>query len=232
MARTLTDLISDLRTRLGEVIEGEWSDTELTRYLNEGQSDVARRTETLQTFSDIPGVIGTQQYDLPEDVVRIYRVEWRPDSGQVLALEYRDFNNLDSVWWSQQTQTVSTPAFFTTWGFPGGATSLKLITYPTCPEAGDFRVFYYKLPTTMVIGSDEATIPAGWENLLILYAEYLALRKDRDPRWQEAKTLYESEVEAMYEMTRRWSDQSGMIVPDVGMGPYPAWLVGSGYGDW
>lgn len=226
MTKTLTDLISDLRDRLGETVEAEWSDLELARYLNDGVTDIARRTETLQEIATIAGTPGTQQYALPTDTIRFYRCEWIPDSGNVYPLEYRDFNTMDSIWWTNQTQTQSTPQFFTAWGFPP---SLNMVVYPTPAETGDFKVFYYRLPATMTSGANVAEVPAGWEDLIVLYGEYLALRKDHDPRWQEAKNLYETSLETMIEQTRRWTDQAGMIVNDNGVAQ-PWWLsLSDGY---
>ncbi len=537
MPTTLGDLITDVRFRLSETIEAEWADQELTRYINEGARDVARRTETLQATVDVDNgmspIVGVQEFDLPEDLIRLYRVEYRPDSGNVYPLEYRDFNSLDcfdeetmvlspsgwvrhdelaegdsilgydtetdttrwmdtqavhrywtvspvktwesqsfsavttphhrwwsadrgwrtaenfltkipraahhqgfpsiakyddafvelmgfwwtdgtidkraqriniaqsptanpencarirsafaelgipvrenihpdhgciqfwprhkedstpflelapgkvvptdfvaaltraqldlfisaslaadgsfhsrhkawrvafkrqskidslpafelalvlagkpfvvypqkngttnisigssrycapgmgkdsthngllwcptvetgavvvkrrgkvyvtgqSIWWTQQTQTQSIPVFFTTWGFPP---TLKMVVYPIPAEDGDFKVFYYRLPVKLTSNAQELEIPEGWTDLVITYCEYLALRKDHDPRWQESKTLYESSLETMIEMTRRWSDQGGVIVPETG-GFLPWWLAGTGDGSY
>ena len=51
MARTLALLRGDVRSRLNEATAAFWSDAELTRWINEGASDVARRTESLRTRS-------------------------------------------------------------------------------------------------------------------------------------------------------------------------------------
>jgi hypothetical protein len=223
--KTLTELIADVRSHLDETTAAQWSDAEITRWLNEGQQDIARRAEVLQTTQSVAGVIDTQQYSFTDpNIVRIYRVEWRPDAGGVYPLEYRDFHNMDSVWWSQQITGSGRPALFTLWGYPP---NLQLTVYPKPGEDGDFKVFYYKMPTAMSVGADTADVPNGWEDLLVLYCETVCLRKDADPRWQEAKAIYEERLGAMIDVTRRWTDQAGMVDTYSGA-MIPAWL----YSEW
>lgn len=212
---TLAELRTSVRDRLSEATASQWSADMLKRWINEGLQDVARRTETLQDTTDITATISLQEYSLPSDILRVYRVEWRPTSGNVHPLEYRDFNTMDSVWWGSQTTAVSTPVLFTMWGYPP---LLKMIVYPSPSEAGSFKLYYYRLPATLVNDADIAEIPEGWTDLVVSYCEFMALRRDRDPRWQEAKALYEQSVEKMYELTRRWTDQAGMMDADS---PHP-----------
>lgn len=223
MTQTQSNLLQMVRDRLDEQTESSWLDTELRRWINQGAREVARRTETLQTTSTIAMSSGVQQYTAPTDVIRIYRVEYLDTSSIVYPLEYRDFNTMDGVWWSSQLTASGRPMLWTAWGFPP---TLKIILYPT-PDtsATNIKVYYYKLPTVIAEdGSNPNTtldIPNGWEDLLVDYVEYNALRKDRDPRWQEAKALFEQHVTEMYEMTRRWTDQAGMMDFDIGVPLHP-----------
>lgn len=170
---------------------------------------------------------------MPTDIIRVNRVEWRPTSQtQVYPLEYRDFVNMDAVWWSAQEITQNTPRMYTMWGYPP---TLKLILYPTPSEPGSLKTFYYRLPVDRAVDGTEQTsaidIPEGWGDLLLDFAEYSALRKDADPRWQEAKALYLEHLNDFILTTRRWSDQSGGPINEYGAtgGGLPDWLVA---GDW
>ena len=51
-------------------------------------------------------------------------------------------------------------------------------------------------------------------NVVYLYAEYRALRRDRDPRWQESKGLFDEALGSLYDISRRHTDQAGQIVPE------------------
>lgn len=229
MTKTQTELVDDIRSRLDEPVEDQWLDAEIRRWINQGCNEVARRTETLQATSTISLVVGQQQYTAPSDVIRIYKVDYLDTSNRVDVLEYRDFNTMDSVWWSSQLTVTGRPMMWTAWGFPP---NLKIIVYPLPDTAStSIKVYYYKTPTELALDGSQGTttldIPSGWEDLIVDYAEYMALRKDRDPRWQEAKALFESNVQAMYEMTRRWTDQAGQFDTDfVPIHPYitdPNW---------
>lgn len=205
---TLSSLITLTRDRLAEDNEREWSNDMLKRWLNEGLKDVSRRTETLQDFVDITATVGLQQYSLPSTIIRVRGVHWNPTSGEPTPMEFQEFNNSNSVTWGSQTTAQSTPQLFTLWGYPP---LLKMIVYPSPSAAGSFRVYHYRLPAELINDNDVAEIPEGWTDLVVSYCEFMALRRDRDPRWQEAKSLYEQAVEQMLQLTRRWSDQAGQI---------------------
>lgn len=229
MTTTLLELRTDVRDRLNEsaaTTNKQWTDTMLTRWINLGLRDVARRAEVVLDRDDIAAVSGTQEYSLPSDLLRIYRVEYtRTGDNQIYPLEFKDFNNLDGVWWTSQSITEGTPAYFTTWGMSPTA---KLKVYPTPSSAGSFKVFYYRTPTTLVADGDIAEIPEGWADIVVNYCEYVALRRDADPRWQEAKALYEQSLDDMMETTRRLSDQAGSI--ETYSGSFiPGWLYNDAY---
>jgi hypothetical protein len=109
---------------------------------------------------------------------------------------------------------------WTAWGYPP---SLKLVLYPIPSESSSLKVFYYAIPTDIPIDGStpnvDISLPTGREELVVDFAEYMALRKARDQRWQEAKTLYDEKVQSMIDQTRRWSDQAGSWDPDATVGP-------------
>lgn len=225
---TLGEVVQTLRDRLDDDSGSPsifWGEEEIRRYLNEGRRDLARRVECVQTLATIATISGTQQYTMPADVVRVYRVEFQDASSQVWPLEYRDFNSLDQIWGTwQRTTTSSRPYLYTMWGYPP---NLELTLYPTPVDTGNtVRVFYYSVPDNMAVdGTDDDTdigIPTGWEDAIVQYAEYVALRKDKAPEWQEAKQLYEQKITELTERSRRWTDQAGMI--DWNTSTIPGWL--------
>lgn len=221
MPVTLSSLLDDVRERIDEITARRWSDVSLITWINEGARDVARRSEVLQDRKDIAALANVQEYTLPTDMIRVHRVEFKPTgSDQIYTLEYKDFNNLDAVWWSSKSVTTGTPALFTMWGFPPSA---KLIAYPTPSVSGTFTVYYYRFPTTVASDTDQVELPEGWHDLVVNYCEYLALRKDADPRWREAKQIYEENLGNLFDISRRWSDQAGSIEVNTTM--VPGWLV-------
>lgn len=223
---TLTNLTDDLLSHLDEPVAGRyWTATETTRWLNEGARDVARRAEICPTLDTTVAVVaGTGVYNAPtSNLVRIHRVEYVPTgSTQRYPLRPSTINEMDMVWGVQQTISQSYPMYFVLLGFPGAATSLQIQLYPVPSSAGTLRIFYYALPTPMVAGGDNLLIPTGWEDLVVMYAEYMCLRKGKDQRWQEAKALYESRLLDMIDKTREYHDQAHAVV--TGIGAVPNWL--------
>jgi len=233
---TQAGAITKIRERLDETgTPTTWTDAQLRGWINEAVRDIARLSETIQstqtvtiTSTDITN--GVQEWLLDSTTLRVYRVEYQAN-GQtsVYPLEYGDFNNLDAVWWTRKTVSSGTPQMFTLWGYPP---QLKIVLYPKPSLPGVLRVYYYKVPedlvtTTTSDASTTLSVPNGWEDLVYEYVTYLALRRDRDPRWQESKAAYDERLTAMLDLTARWSDQSGAVTPTGSF--MPEWLIG-GYG--
>lgn len=221
---TQAQILLAVRERLDEATAGEWSDAELRRWINQGANDIARRTETLHTVVTSATIVGDSTYTAPADTIRISRVEWTPNNtDNIYPLEYRDFNAMDPIWWTNQASTSSNPQYWTTSGFPP---SLTIRLYPVPSSTGFINVFYYRYPTQLATDGSDANdtveLPTGWDDIVVDYVEYTALRKDRDPRWQEAKQLYEQHVDEVFALSRRWTDQPGIITPDTPN--VPAWL--------
>ena len=229
MARTLAQLRGDVRSRLNEATAAFWTNDELTRWINEGAADVARRTESLRDTFDIPIVIGTQTYTGPTDLVRAHTLEYRPTGDTTVhALTYRDKMSADALWGTGQANTDGTPLIWTSWGFPP---TIDITVYPTPNAAGSLRLHYYRLPATVALDGDVVEIPSGWEDLISEYATQLALRKDGNPRWQEAFSAYTAHLEALMETAIRFNDQAGQIDDIYGGALAPTWLY-AGNGDW
>lgn len=221
---TQAEVLADVRSRLDEATGRQWQNEEIRRWINDALRDVARRAEVLQSTETIGVATDIQEYTLPSNIIRVNRVEWRPDGeDSVYPLNYQDFHNMDSVWAASQEMSVGHPIFYTMWGYPP---SLKIVLYPKPSLSGTLKVFFYSLPDDLALdGSDsEKTIdlPAGWEDMIALYCEFVALRKDADPRWTEAKSLYEETLGDMMDLTRRWTDQAGAIATEHSM--IPRWL--------
>ena len=226
MSVTLTTLISRVRSNVNESTSRFWSDAEITTWLNDGCKDIARRTETIQHFdTTVTAVVGTAKYALPSDVIRVHRVEYTPTGQtQIYMLQASTEQELDQVFGINQAQQGAYPLYYAIWGYPGGsgAAALMMRVYPVPSQGGTFNIFYYAVPPDMVTGTDVATIPTGWEDMLVQYCEAEAKRKDQRPDWAEAKKLYEEKIQDMVDVTRKWHDQAGSV--SVGSYAVPSWL--------
>lgn len=222
---TQAEFIRKARVRLSELSARAYDDQMFREWINEGARDIARRTEALEDRETIAAVLGQSEYDLAADVIRLHRVEFTPTSEDTVRLEYVDVKDLDSFGWRQRTMRQDRPYVYSIWG---SGRALKLIAFPCPGMAGNFTTWYYRLPvalseTDLTDMDTDVEIPPAWDDILLDYIEYRAMRKDRDPRWQEAKAMYDENSGQMFDNTRRWVDQGGMILPNSS--GLPVWLT-------
>lgn len=224
---TLTTALADLRSRLEESSARYWTDSELTTWLNEGQRVIARRAETIQSFNtSISAVVGQQKYSMPTDMIRVHRVEFVPTGQtQIYPLKPSTDDEMESIVGINPLMQSSYPSFFTFWGMPGGTgtAAMQMKVYPVPAQTGTFYVYYYREPVAVVNPGDSFEIPAGWDDLLPLYAESIALLKDRDDRWKDVRQLFETEMNYLVDVTRQWHDQQRVMQMPTGVST-PAWL--------
>lgn len=225
---TLATMIAEVRARLDEASPAFWSDEEITRWINEGTRDIARRAEVLETSATVSVVAGTAEYTLAANVARINRVAYIPTgSSQQYPLEYKDFNSMDAAGWTWTTAR-GYPVVYTLWGY---TPNLKAVLYPTPAAAGTLKYWYYAYPTELATDGSAAgstvDVPNGWDDLVITYCEAMALRKDANPRWEEARQLYEGNLLEMMDRSRRWTDQGDAIQQNGHW--LPGWLWNPDY---
>jgi hypothetical protein len=220
-ATSLSTALTDVRTFLDEPTPQQWSDAQLTSYINLGQADVQRKVEALRQLVTIPVITNNQKYIAPTDILRIYRLEYIPTgSQQTYGLEFRGYNEMDAIWGTYQQYTGAFPSLYTLWSQPP---SLQIVAYPVPSQDGIFQCFYYRQPVPCVQVTDTLDCLPGYESLIIDYATYRAYRQDADPRWQDQFTLYQNNLDSMIAMSRTFTDQANFF--SSGTSNVPAWLV-------
>lgn len=230
----LSDVIRRVRSILDEATANFYTDTQITDWINDGARDLARKSEDLLTFSTAIAVLaGTAKYTLPTDVIRLHRAEFVPTGQtQIYPVQASTHQELDLVWGVNQAIQSSYPSYFVTNGYPGGVGSslFQVQLYPVPAQTGTLNIFYYRLPYRFL---DPIANPAelvktvevveGWDDLIVHYAEWNALRRDREDRWAEAKALYDSELDYLLNVTRNYHDQSQMMTNAMRTN-VPGWL--------
>lgn len=242
MPTTLSDVIRRSRSVIDEPTTAFWTDTEITDWINDGARDIARRAEELLNFStSINAVAGVATYSLPSDIIRVHRMEFVPlNSTQTYPIQASSYQEMDQVWGINQLIQSSYPSFFVIRGYPGGSQSgtsdsrLMAQFYPVPAQSGTFNIFYYRLPYRFldpIANTQELTkpveLPEGWDDLLVMYAEFNALRKGREERWKDAKAMYEEKVDQLINVTRDYHDQGHYFIT-ANRTNVPSWLYSFG----
>lgn len=226
MAVDLTTMLANVRSLLDEPNPQFWSDTELTSWINECCAAVARKVEWKRAEMDIAVTANEQNYTAPIDMIRIYRITFQPTedpTNNTYTVEFRGMMEMDQIWGINQEWPANYPLYYTTWAVPP---ALNIQLYPVPSVDGQLQVYYYQQITPVVSGSDDVDMLEGYEDLVIDYTMYRALRKDADPRWQEFKTTYEDKLIDLYDNTRTFQDQAGTFT--TGQAALPEWLVSDG----
>lgn len=217
----LSAALTEIRDYLDEPAAQQWSNTQLTSYINLGQADVQRKAEALRQLTTIAVTTNVQKYTAPTDILRIYRLEYIPTgSQQTYGLEFRGYNEMDAVWGTYQQYTGAFPSLYTLWAQPP---TLQIVAYPVPSQNGVFQCFYYRQPVPVVNPTDTLDCLPGYESLIYDYAVYRALRQDADPRWQDQYNLYNEGLQQMINLSRSFTDQANWI--STGTSNVPAWLV-------
>lgn len=207
---TLGELQQDVRNHLDEDTARFWTDPELDRWIFEAMRDVARRAEILPDIFKIDVIASKEHYDLPKDFLRVHRVEYRQDSTNSWSLEYRPIMELDDMW-GRSSRSTGQPNFYTIWGSSNGSQQLRLYPLGSDSIAGGLLLYYYRLPREPKEAGDTIDLPSGWTDLIPLYVEVVARRKDNDGRWKDAYNLYNERLDQMMRVTRLPTDSETFI---------------------
>ncbi len=228
---TRQDMRTALRDRLGESTAAAWTDTELNRWINEGVREVAILTEWNRVIDEQNVTSPAYRIDLTSTTNVIHRVqkcEWIDVSSaasaeaggathQVYRLEYQNISNLDAIRGSGQMLSDGIPAYYGLWGAPG---SMKVILYPRPSTNGTLRVHGYAMPADLDPADDGAdddlvdvSLPVGWDQLVLDYAEYRALLRDKDDNWQIAKSQFNDRIREYKRMFDSLTDETETIQP-------------------
>lgn len=211
-----------------------YTDTELTDWINFGLQDLARRAEWLYTTDrtiSIPAygenpAQPVPTYPLPQDVYRIYRVEFQVynDSSQIYPLEASNQAYMDQIWNIDQLSTRYYPSYFVTQGYPGGTgrNTFVIQIFPNPAQRGNLNLYYYRQPVKIADPVANPTLYTvtldlmnGWDDLLIDFVHVQALMKARNPDYQTVLQMYEQKMVNVIDMTRRFNDQAQYLQYDM-----------------
>lgn len=221
----VSEFLNQVRDVLDDQFGSQWSAGQLRRWVNAGLDDVSRSTHWKELSTDVAVSAGDQTKAIPADVVEIQHAYFLPTgSDEVIPLVAYHYERMDQIWGSWQNSINGDPQAFA----PRGVSpNITVWMYPVPDRAGTLRVFYAGQATNIdVNGADDGNqldMPQAWVDVLVHYVEYRALRKDRDPRWQEAFGLYQ---QARDELAQHDTlAVARQVVHDAATGGMPRWLV-------
>ena len=224
---TFTQILQQVRDALDEQTAAQYTDNQLRRWVNRGLVDIARITRHMRDRATITTTSGVAEYTVPSNVLEIEGAYYLPGDGRYIPMQARQWEGMDAVWGQQQNQQGSTPELFTVWGY---SPNLKVRIFPVPTITGaTISLMVIRTPTllneTGTQDSSQLDMPDAWIDAMVHYCEYCALRKDRDPRWQEAFQLYQ-EVRDQLVVMGDYLNVAREMIYDPYTGNVPARLAG------
>lgn len=162
---TLSELLTDLTTRIGVVNGQEISNTQLTFWLNESLRVFCNEADFhwLETSTTDSTTADTASYALPSDFSRMVEVQVDATTSDPGVHSF--------VPWEQRHGVATGDNRFTIFG-----SNYYLIPTPATTGSSNIDLYYIKKPTNMVDGgdapsdSDIASMPETYHPALVTYA--------------------------------------------------------------
>lgn len=181
---TVANAVIAIRDRLDEPVAAQWPDTQLRRWLNEAQREIARTTfhwTDIITINVTMPATANGLYVVPDNVIRINRAYFTAtaDVTRQQPLQARAWDAMDNVWWDFQTRVQGgDPMCYASFGYSPTVT-LKL--WPVPYRAGTLTLHVARMPADIDIinGTGNIDMPTPWLEVAYDYCEYMALMKDR-----------------------------------------------------
>jgi hypothetical protein len=203
---TLAELLTELRSNLGNVSTDAISDDRLTLWLNNCQIELLSAFQFFQNEKKVTTtmVVDQAEYQLPSDCLAIYDLRDNTVKRKIRRTHYRKIDNVD--------YTISgDPTHYIRFG-----NYIQLIPVPD--SANTMMLRYCVTPIAMSGSSDTPTVPVPWHEALLLGAEvrgwralgeykraaiakneYISLVRSRAAEWE----IEDSDEEFGIEMTFR-----------------------------
>lgn len=214
MALTMAQALTRVREQVDESSAAQWSQTELRRWIMEAAKDIARRTRCLRSSATVSSVAGQSEYTVSTRLVEVTHADYLASGWSApRPLTYVDLHTKASFGYA----SAFYPQFFSMWGEPG---ALKVILHPAPAASSEtLTLYYYRLPAEIDLAgtqdSNTVEIPEGWDDLIYLYAEACARRRDQQSdAWKDAFQLYETKLAELSAIALRYTDQAGSMVDD------------------
>lgn len=215
----LNDLLSELRARVAEPNSGYYTKEELVRWLNLGLRDFCTRTKLLRTSATANSVIGQKKYALPTDYQIMEKAFY--DSTELTPLT-------DDELMGATTRTgIDTAGASRAYYVRGAADSgLCLFLYPVPSAIKVIEIWYVAQPDALSDVSPNMLLPQEWCHAILLFAESMAHRKQR--QLADAKFAQDQYKELLVEAHMRrieWQLDKPIGMHDAGLWAH------KGYGD-
>lgn len=145
---------------LGDDSGALYAEDDFIRWINDAQIDIARKTEVLQDFSTYSIVAAQQEYDLPDDFIKIVKISYNG-----ITLKSTTLQEIDSLSPSRDSDSYrDSPYRWYIWG-----NRLWIHPLPVSDVTDALRIFYVFRPPTLISDNDIPAIPVQMHEDIVQY---------------------------------------------------------------
>jgi len=188
----LSDLRGRLRSILNESTAAFWTDAELNRYINDGERDVAAKSECIQSVSALSTALYATMYR--QVLFSGYKVLFVENTSATIPV---GLQKITPKQMGRKSYTSGAPQYWFPWG-------QYIIIDPLPTASYNLNVYTANYPTyEMSADTDTPQIPSECIECIFPYAAYRALWKSK--KWGQS-ALYYSEYIAMVQQKKSLFD--------------------------
>lgn len=162
-------LVSDVATRVKRTFGDEYGaqidDTDIIRWCNDAQKEIALQNKLLQTVSNTNTVVNQQDYTLPTDLLALRGIRY-----DKLRLTMLSLDDIDAVV-EDRSLDKGTPQYYWTY-----AQTLSL--WPTPDAVKSITIYYTQVPATLTAVGNTISLPAQFDNRIVEYCVAQAAELD------------------------------------------------------
>lgn len=167
---TLGEITVAVQRQFGDDTEAQITAADIMRWANEAQLEIARKTDALLTSTTIPSVIGTAEYNLPVDFLRVDRVSYNGAS-----LPRTTVRDLDRTFPNRNVTPVvnATPTRYF-------VRRKRVGVYPSPDSVKDITVEYTARPADLTVPGSISTLPVEFHPDIVRFCLARAYELDGD----------------------------------------------------
>ncbi len=180
------DVVNRVKRQFGDESGVQITDTDIVNWINEAQQEITSTNEELLATSTTMNLVAFQQdYAMPADLQTLFGVSMKTSGAlsyfPIKGLPIQQFNELISGW-DGTFYGTDTPYSYTVHG-----STLRLFPIPNAASTAGLKIFYGKVPTTIVGTGGALELPVQYHNAILAYALQQAYELDENYSAAEMK---------------------------------------------
>jgi len=185
------------------------ADSDIVTWLNEAQDEIAIETHWYRTSTYVSAVLGTKEYDLPQDLLGVEEVWWDPLQRRLIPMTPEDLEGLAfySPDWRYAPQGI--PIYY----YINVNSALGMHPTPNANTSNAIFIVYSRLPAQVSGDTDFIYAPPNSERAVVNYACWRGSLKDATGEGQ--KRLQEFRAAWMEDLSKIKRQVEGQFEDDM-----------------